>query len=41
VPDEFVLEDVEGLLDCLDPRHDRLNTFYIYDDFSEKLAELA
>jgi DNA mismatch repair protein MutS2 len=40
VPDEFVLEDVEGLLDCLDPRHDRLNTFYIYDDFSEKLADL-
>ncbi len=40
VPEEFILEDVSGLLDQLDPRHDRLNTFYIYDDFSEKLAEL-
>ena len=40
VPEEFVLDDVEGLLDCLDPRHDRLNTFYIYDDFSVKLADL-
>jgi len=40
VPEEFILEEVEGLLDELDPRHDRLNTFYIYDDFSVKLAEL-
>lgn len=40
VPKEFLLEDVVGLLDCLDPRKDRLNTFYIYDDFSEKLAQL-
>ncbi|NLD11012.1 MutS-related protein [Aminicella lysinilytica] len=39
VPKEYILEDVEELLDCLDPRKDRLNTFYIYDDFSEKLAE--
>lgn len=40
VPKEYVLDDVTPLLDRLDPRGDRLNTFYIYDDFSEKLAEL-
>lgn len=40
IPEEFVLEDVEDLLDVLDPRHDRMNTFYIYDDFSEALATL-
>ena len=40
VPGEYVLDDVTPLLDRLDPRGDRLNTFYIYDDFSEKLAEL-
>lgn len=39
VPQEYLLEDTEPLLDVLDPRKDRLNTFYIYDDFSEKLAE--
>lgn len=37
---EFILADMVPLLDELDPRHDRLNTFYIYDDFSEKLGEL-
>ena len=40
VPTEYLLEDVVELLDVLDPRHDRLNTFYIYDDFSERLADL-
>lgn len=40
VPEEFILEDTEELLNQMDPRHDRLNTFYIYDDFSEALAEL-
>lgn len=40
VPKEFILEDVEELLDKLDPRHDRMNTFYIYDDFSETLSQL-
>ncbi len=40
VPSEYMLEDTEELLDALDPRHDRLNTFYIYDDFSETLADL-
>jgi DNA mismatch repair protein MutS2 len=38
VPDEFIPAETEALLDILDPRGDRLNTFYIYDDFSEKLA---
>ena len=40
VPDEYILEDTEGLLDELDPRHDRINTFYIYSEFSEKLGQL-
>lgn len=40
VPSEYLLEDTEELLDILDPRRDRLNTFYIYDDFSETLADL-
>ena len=39
-PKEFVPEDTEKLLDVLDPGGDRLNTFYIYDSFSEKLGEL-
>lgn len=39
LPAEFVLEDTESLLDVLDPRGDRLNTFYIYDEFSENLGE--
>ncbi len=39
-PKEFVPEDTETLLDVLDPGGDRLNTFYIYDSFSEKLGEL-
>ena len=40
VPEEFILEPTETLLDVLDPNKDRLNTFYIYDEFSEKLREL-
>lgn len=39
-PKEFVPEDTEALLDVLDPGGDRLNTFYIYDSFSEKLEHL-
>lgn len=38
--EEFVLDDTVELLDTLDPRKDRMNTFYIYDDFSGKLTEL-
>lgn len=40
VPEEYHLENTEDLLDELDPSGDRLNTFYIYDEFSEKLGEL-
>lgn len=40
VPEEFLLEPTEALLDILDPNKDRLNTFYIYNEFSEKLKEL-
>lgn len=40
VPGEFLLEPTEELLDILDPNKDRINTFYIYDEFSEKLAQL-
>lgn len=40
VPEEFILEPTEELLDVLDPSKDRINTFYIYDEFSEKLARL-
>ncbi|MBR5229273.1 MAG: hypothetical protein IKW01_00330 [Firmicutes bacterium] len=40
IPEEYILEDTTELLDVLDPRKDRINTFYIYDEFSEKLREL-
>lgn len=40
VPEEFFLGDTTELLDILDPRGDRINTFYIYDEFSEKLGQL-
>lgn len=37
VPQEYFLADTEDLLDELDPRRDRMNTFYIYNEFSPKL----
>lgn len=40
VPEEFHLKDTTALLDVLDPRGDRINTFYIYDEFSPRLGEL-
>jgi len=40
VPPEFHPEDVTEVLDILDPNRERINTFYLYDDFSEKLASL-
>lgn len=40
LPEEYVPGDVTELLDVLDPGKDRLNTFYIYDSFSEALAHL-
>lgn len=39
VPEMYILEDTEDLLDELDPRKDRLNTFYIYDEFSSLLGD--
>ncbi len=38
IPDEFVPLDTTTLLNILDPKKDRINTFYIYDDYSKKLA---
>ncbi len=40
IPEEYILEDIEKVLDILDPKHDRIYTFYVYDEFSPKLAEL-
>lgn len=40
LPEEYVPGDITELLDVLDPGKDRLNTFYIYDSFSEALARL-
>jgi DNA mismatch repair protein MutS2 len=39
VPEIYILEDTEDLLDELDPRKDRMNTFYIYDEFSSLLGD--
>lgn len=39
VPEEYFLADTEDLLDELDPRRDRMNTFYIYNEFSPLLEE--
>lgn len=40
VDESFIPKDISTLLDELDPRHDRLNTFYLYEEFSPRLAEL-
>lgn len=40
IPEAYILRDTTDLLDRLDPRRDRINTFYIYDEFSETLAAL-
>lgn len=40
MPASFNLKDLKELLDILDPDGERINTFYIYDSFSEKLGEL-
>ena len=40
IPAEYILDDTEELLDILDPRGDRISAFYLYDEFSETLAEL-
>ena len=40
LPPEFMPVDMGHLLDIFDPKGDRLNTFYIYDDFSPTLGQL-
>ncbi len=40
LPQEMRLHDTTKLLDVMDPSGDRINTFYIYDAFSEILASL-
>ena len=40
VPQTYSLKDTTDLLDRLDPSKERIDTFYIYDSFSETLAEL-
>ena len=40
LPEELIVKDTDQVLDLLDPRKDRINTFYIYDDFSEALASM-
>ncbi len=40
IPEKYHLKDMSDLLDALDPRRDRINTFYIYDEFSPKLGEI-
>lgn len=40
MPGEFRLHETEELLDILDPEKQRINTFYLYDRFSERLANL-
>lgn len=37
---EFMLNDIEEILNTLDPGKERINTFYIYDQFSENLGPL-
>ncbi|MBR6473637.1 MAG: hypothetical protein IKS99_07955 [Firmicutes bacterium] len=40
IPERYHLRDMTKLLDLLDPRKDRINTFYIYDEFSPRLGEI-
>lgn len=38
IPEDLVPNDVTEILNILDPKKDRINTFYIYDEYSKKLA---
>jgi len=40
LPPEFIPVDTGHVLDIFDPKGERLNTFYIYDDFSPILGQL-
>jgi len=39
IPEDYLLADLEPLIARLDPRNDRMDTFYIYDEFSQELSE--
>lgn len=38
--DDLRLTPIPQLIDLLDPTHEKLNTFYIYDEYSEKLKNI-
>lgn len=40
VPEDFVPADASEAIDILDPDRERMNTFYLYDSFSPRLAEI-
>ncbi len=40
VLEEFAMEDISDMLNTMDPSGERINTFYIYDEFSPKLGPL-
>jgi len=39
-PKEYLLKDVTPLIKSLDPRNEGSETFYLYDEFSDKLREI-
>ena len=39
IPEDYLLMPLPALTGRLDPRNDRMDTFYLYDEFSEKLKE--
>ena len=39
IPEDYILNDVSKLIALLDPRNDGMDTFYLYDEFSEGLAD--
>lgn len=40
LPAGFLVDDVDCVLDILDPSRERINTFYLYDTFSQRLSNL-
>jgi len=39
IPEDYLLTPLPALTERLDPRNDRMETFYLYDEFKEELAE--
>jgi len=39
IPEKYILTDITSLLEKLDIRKDRMETFYVYDEFSVTLAD--